>query len=326
MMKDNHVAGEGNAYYTLFREYDPDLGRWWRPDPIFQPWQSPYSAFDGNPIMFTDVWGLEAEETEIPPEPEHSFVMPEWRAEADRPIYKNESERAYALFLYQNEEFRLALLGYGLIYQFQSKPENNRNNDGTQASRVPNVHTDNKTTCENITQFINSKVADVNSIINKHQPDAFSLNVGANAFKGKGIAGSINFNFTMPKDIFAKAYYFGSNFVANDIMNNFVSITFTKEIGYGQTISPLSIGITGYYFIGLNGRELDYKDFETNWMNGDKAFHGNYLWFDGTFSNPANGNDSYGIGFSTGIIKFPFPKSLGSISIYNTQTLFIRGK
>ena len=59
MMKDNHVAGEGNAYYTLFREYDPDLGRWWRPDPIFQPWQSPYSAFDGNPIMLTDVWGLE---------------------------------------------------------------------------------------------------------------------------------------------------------------------------------------------------------------------------------------------------------------------------
>ena len=58
MMKDNHVAGEGNAYYTLFREYDPDLGRWWRPDPIFQPWQSPYSAFDGNPIMLTDVWGL----------------------------------------------------------------------------------------------------------------------------------------------------------------------------------------------------------------------------------------------------------------------------
>ena len=66
--------------------------------------------------MLTDVWGLEAEETEIPPEPEHSFVMPEWRAEADRPIYKNESERAYALFLYQNEEFRLALLGYGLFY------------------------------------------------------------------------------------------------------------------------------------------------------------------------------------------------------------------
>ena len=67
MMKDNHVAGEGNAYYTLFREYDPDLGRWWRPDPIFQPWQSPYSAFNGNPIMLTDVWGLEGEDKTTPP-------------------------------------------------------------------------------------------------------------------------------------------------------------------------------------------------------------------------------------------------------------------
>lgn len=69
MMKDNHVAGEGNAYYTLFCEYDPDLGRWWRPDPIFQPWQSPYSAFDGNPIMLTDVWGLESKEGDVTKNP-----------------------------------------------------------------------------------------------------------------------------------------------------------------------------------------------------------------------------------------------------------------
>ena len=79
MMKDNHVAGEGNAYYTLFREYDPDLGRWWRPDPIFQPWQSPYSAFNGNPIMFTDVWGLEAEEKKAPPKgsEQNPYRLPE---------------------------------------------------------------------------------------------------------------------------------------------------------------------------------------------------------------------------------------------------------
>ena len=79
-MKDNHVAGEGNAYYTLFREYDPDLGRWWRPDPIFQPWQSPYSAFDGNPIMFTDVWGLEAKKEEAPLKgftPEDPLITPD---------------------------------------------------------------------------------------------------------------------------------------------------------------------------------------------------------------------------------------------------------
>ncbi len=34
MLKDNHIAGEGNAYYTLFREYDPILGRWRRADPL----------------------------------------------------------------------------------------------------------------------------------------------------------------------------------------------------------------------------------------------------------------------------------------------------
>ena len=84
MMTDNHVAGEGNAYYTLFREYDPDLGRWWRPDPIFQPWQSPYSAFDGNPIMFTDVWGLEAEKDPLKGfTPEDPLITPNVVVTAD---------------------------------------------------------------------------------------------------------------------------------------------------------------------------------------------------------------------------------------------------
>ena len=84
MMKDNHVAGEGNAYYTLFREYDPDLGRWWRPNPIFQPWQSPYSAFDGNPIMLTDVWGLEAEKDPLKGfTPEDPLITPDVVVTAD---------------------------------------------------------------------------------------------------------------------------------------------------------------------------------------------------------------------------------------------------
>ena len=34
MLKHNHISGEGNAYYTLFREYDPTLGRWWSADPM----------------------------------------------------------------------------------------------------------------------------------------------------------------------------------------------------------------------------------------------------------------------------------------------------
>ena len=59
MLKDNHIAGEGNAYYTLFREYDPSLGRWWSTDPMRAKYEdmSPYIAFGANPVMFVDVRG-----------------------------------------------------------------------------------------------------------------------------------------------------------------------------------------------------------------------------------------------------------------------------
>ncbi len=59
MLKDNHISGEGNAYYTLFREYDPTLGRWWSADPKRDsfPTFSPYLAFKGNPIKFVDIFG-----------------------------------------------------------------------------------------------------------------------------------------------------------------------------------------------------------------------------------------------------------------------------
>ena len=140
MMKDNHVAGEGNAYYTLFREYDPDLGRWWRPDPIFQPWQSPYSAFDGNPIMLTDVWGLESVRT------------PDVVVEADRIKDQTESERYSALSAYYMNEARLFWSGYGLPNQvipiasdnsqnsiLASTQAKSKNIDEPPASQVPKV-------------------------------------------------------------------------------------------------------------------------------------------------------------------------------------------
>ena len=139
MMKDNHVAGEGNAYYTLFREYDPDLGRWWRPDPIFQPWQSPYSAFDGNPIMLTDVWGLEA-------------ISKPVIVTADRIKDQTESERYSALSAYYMNEARLFWSGYGLPNQvipitsdnsqnsiLASTQANSQNIGKPPASQVPNV-------------------------------------------------------------------------------------------------------------------------------------------------------------------------------------------
>ena len=138
MMKDNHVAGEGNAYYTLFREYDPDLGRWWRPDPIFQPWQSPYSAFDGNPIMLTDVWGLEGEkngDTRIENGKKYSYYDGHWEIVTDEVV--TEADRYSASTFLFNDITPPAVLKQhitGNESQAQSQ-----NIGKPPASQVPNV-------------------------------------------------------------------------------------------------------------------------------------------------------------------------------------------
>lgn len=56
MERDDEVAGDGNSYTTTFREYDVRLGKWFSLDPEFRkyPGQSPYVAFDGNPVVNTD--------------------------------------------------------------------------------------------------------------------------------------------------------------------------------------------------------------------------------------------------------------------------------
>jgi RHS repeat-associated protein len=63
MEVDAEVSGDGNSYTTQFRQYDPRLGRWKSLDPLMAsfPWQSPYVAFDNNPIFYTDPLGLAAE-------------------------------------------------------------------------------------------------------------------------------------------------------------------------------------------------------------------------------------------------------------------------
>ncbi|MBK7985490.1 MAG: hypothetical protein IPK11_00895 [Ignavibacteria bacterium] len=33
------------------------MGQWLTRDPVFQPWESPYSAMAGNPILFSDPQG-----------------------------------------------------------------------------------------------------------------------------------------------------------------------------------------------------------------------------------------------------------------------------
>lgn len=63
MEKDDEVKGSGNSYTTEFRQYDPRLGRWLSLDPLMAeyPHQSPYAAYNNNPIFFADPTGLEGD-------------------------------------------------------------------------------------------------------------------------------------------------------------------------------------------------------------------------------------------------------------------------
>jgi RHS repeat-associated protein len=63
MEQDPEAKGEGNSYTTEFRQYDPRIGRWLSLDPLMAqfPWQSPYCAFDNNPVLYKDPSGLKSE-------------------------------------------------------------------------------------------------------------------------------------------------------------------------------------------------------------------------------------------------------------------------
>ena len=63
MEKDDEIKGQGNSYTTQFRKYDPRIGKWLSLDPLMAkyPDQSPYAAFNNNPIYFADPTGLEGD-------------------------------------------------------------------------------------------------------------------------------------------------------------------------------------------------------------------------------------------------------------------------
>jgi len=56
--KDDEVAGSGNINTAEYWEYDCRLGRRWNLDPVLYAWQSTYSTFINNPILFLDAKGL----------------------------------------------------------------------------------------------------------------------------------------------------------------------------------------------------------------------------------------------------------------------------
>jgi RHS repeat-associated protein len=54
-LKANELGA--NQYTTYFRELDSRIMRWWSPDPVYQPWQSPYTVNGNNPICLIDPMG-----------------------------------------------------------------------------------------------------------------------------------------------------------------------------------------------------------------------------------------------------------------------------
>ncbi len=54
MEKDDEINGNGNSYTTLFRQYDPRIGRWLSVDPKVFAFESPYAQVSGNPIYYMD--------------------------------------------------------------------------------------------------------------------------------------------------------------------------------------------------------------------------------------------------------------------------------
>jgi hypothetical protein len=77
MEKDNQIQGEGTLYTALFWEYDTRLGKRWNIDPIIKPWESGYSCFSNNSILFTDPNGQDIDVSKIMKSPEHAkaFVL-----------------------------------------------------------------------------------------------------------------------------------------------------------------------------------------------------------------------------------------------------------
>jgi RHS repeat-associated protein len=67
MEKDDEVKGNDNSYTTEFRQYDPRVARWLSIDPVVHHQFSPYSAFDNNPIFYTDPSGADSEDVNGPP-------------------------------------------------------------------------------------------------------------------------------------------------------------------------------------------------------------------------------------------------------------------
>jgi hypothetical protein len=57
--KVDEIVGSGSHYTSDYWEYDSRTGIRWNPDPVVKPFESPYAAFNGNPIKIADPSGAD---------------------------------------------------------------------------------------------------------------------------------------------------------------------------------------------------------------------------------------------------------------------------
>jgi RHS repeat-associated protein len=97
MESDDEVKGVKNSYTTEFRQYDPRVSRWLSLDPLFAnfPWQSPYVAFDNNPIINRDPKGLAANDG--PSQKYQKYIKKAVESMASNVVFKGpyDGERKY---------------------------------------------------------------------------------------------------------------------------------------------------------------------------------------------------------------------------------------
>jgi RHS repeat-associated protein len=86
----------GNTYSTMFRQLDARLGRWWSPDPVVHPWESPYVSMGNNPVSYVDPLGLKEKDPEDgKTEEEYAETGTDWRTLNFMPRVKGDGIMLY---------------------------------------------------------------------------------------------------------------------------------------------------------------------------------------------------------------------------------------
>ena len=126
--KDDEIAGNGNYYDYDARMYDPRLGRTPSGDPHASsyPWQSPYSMFANNPILYIDKDGRDfgvyvnhETKTIIIKATYYTVEKDKARAEVGAGVWNAQKNLQYS-FKGENGE----IVKYGIQFQLDVKVEN----------------------------------------------------------------------------------------------------------------------------------------------------------------------------------------------------------